>query len=136
MSDGTVRAKQPYEMPFAEFASAVRPSGAVNRLPQIGNSNAVVSYSIYMNGKVGASLPPATQEQVFDGAVLHTVTERLGLNPESYRDNLKVAELIAETRTMQERNAQLVQQLATITEYAHQLEQRLASSQVADGKQK
>lgn len=95
MSDGTVRAKQPYEMPFAEFASAVRPSGAVNRLPQIGNSNAVVSYSIYMNGKVGASLPPATQEQVFDGAVLHTVTERLGLNPESYRDNLKVAELIA-----------------------------------------
>ena len=50
--------------------------------------------------------------------------------------NRKVAELIAETRTMQERNAQLVQQLATITEYAHQLEQRLASSQVADGKQK
>jgi hypothetical protein len=95
MSESTERMKQPYEMPFAEFASAVRTSGAVNRLPQLGSGDQVLSYSVYMNGKLAQQLPGGAQEQNFDGLMVHALTEKLGLNSESFRDNLKVAELAA-----------------------------------------
>lgn len=89
------RMKQPYEMPFAEFAAAVRPSGAVNRLPQIGRGDPVLSYSVYMNGPAAKELPASAQEHLFRDVMVHALTDKLGLDSKSFRDNMKVAELVA-----------------------------------------
>lgn len=85
----------PSEMSFEDFASAVKPSGAVNRFPSIGAGANMFSYSVYMNGPMAAQLPLHTREHEFKDVMLHALTEKLGLDSEAARDNLKVAELVA-----------------------------------------
>ena len=87
--------KTPAEMSFAEFAEAVKPSGAVNRFPSIGVGVDVYSYSVYMNGPLAAELPEHAREHAFKDVTLHALTEKLQLDSGSARDNLKVAELVA-----------------------------------------
>lgn len=88
-------AKRPCEMLFGEFAESVKPSGAANRLPQLGSGQEVLSYSVYMNGPLVTAMPEEAREHVYRDVMLHALTEKLGLNSESFRDNLKVAELVA-----------------------------------------
>ena len=87
--------KKPHEMTFSEFAESVRPSGAVNRMPQLGTGQEVLTYSVYMNGPAAEELSGDAQEHHYRDVMLHALTEKLGLNPEAFRDNLKVAELVA-----------------------------------------
>lgn len=87
--------KKPHEMTFSEFAETVRPSGAVNRMPQLGTGQDVLTYSVYMNGPVADELSVDAQEHHYRDVMLHALTEKLGLNPDAFRDNLKVAELVA-----------------------------------------
>lgn len=87
--------KKPHEMSFAEFAESVQPSGGVNRWPQFGTGKEMVSYSVYMNGPLSQQLPEAAREHEYRDVTLQALTEKLGLSPESYRDNMKVAELVA-----------------------------------------
>lgn len=82
-------------IPFAEFAKAVVPDGAVNRLPQIGSGMEVLTYSVFMNGPAAKDIPFDSQESHYQDVMLHPLTEKLGLNPEVFRDNMKVAELVA-----------------------------------------
>lgn len=82
-------------MPFAEFANTLKPSGAVNRLPSIGVGEEVFSYSVYMNGPLAKSLPAEVQEFQFKDVMVYALTEKLNLDSGSFRDNLKVAELVA-----------------------------------------
>lgn len=91
----TVDKRQPHEMPFGEFAEAALASGAINRWPAIGSGLAVLSFSVYMNGEVGKRLTDNNKELEFQGVTVEALTERLGLDPESFRDNLRVAEIIA-----------------------------------------
>lgn len=93
--ENTERSKHLHEMPFAEFAAAVRPSGASNKLPQIGAADPVVSYSVYLNGRAADALPGSAKEHHFDGLMVRALTEKVGLDPNLFRDNLKVAELVA-----------------------------------------
>lgn len=85
----------PRILPFAEFADSVKPSGAVNRFPQIGSGMDVLTYSVYMNGPAAKDIPVDSQESHYQDVMLHPLTEKLGLNPEVFRDNMKVAELVA-----------------------------------------
>jgi len=85
----------PAEMSFAQFAEAVKPSGAVNRFPLIGAGRDVFSYSVYMNGPLAAKLPYTSREHEFKDVMVHALVEKLGLDPLSPRDNLKVAEIVA-----------------------------------------
>lgn len=87
--------KKPHEMTFSEFAETVRPSGAVNRMPQLGAGQDVLTYSVYMNGPAASELSADAQEHHYRDVMLHALTEKLGLNPDAFRDNLKVAELVA-----------------------------------------
>lgn len=87
--------KQLFEMSFAEFAEAVKPSGAVNRFPSLGAGADVFSYSVYMNGPQLKELPEHLRELEFKDVMVHALTEKLQLNPTSSRDNLKVSELVA-----------------------------------------
>lgn len=85
----------PQILPFAEFAESVVPNGAVNRLPQIGSGMEVLTYSVFMNGPAAKDIPFDSQESHFQDVMLHPLTAKLGLNPEVFRDNMKVAELVA-----------------------------------------
>lgn len=87
--------KQPHEMTFSEFVEAVKPSAGMNRWPQLGEAKEVVSYSVYMNGEIVDRLPQAAREQEYRDVALHALTEKLGLDSHSLRDNLKVAEVVA-----------------------------------------
>ncbi len=87
--------KKPFEMPFAEFADSVQPSGAVNRLPAIGGGSDVFTYSVYMNGPLAVELPADARDHEFKDVMLYALTDQLALNSSSFRDNLKVAELVA-----------------------------------------
>lgn len=82
-------------MGFEDFANAVRPTGAVNRWPQLGDAEEVVTYSVYLNGPVAQQLAQTSQDHEYKDVMLHALTEKLGLNPQSPRDNLKVAELVS-----------------------------------------
>lgn len=82
------------DMPFSQFATAVRPTAAVNRFPPIGSGQDVFSYSVYLNGEVAQALPEGAQEQVIVDVTLHALTEKLGFDSASARNNLKVAELV------------------------------------------
>lgn len=86
---------KPHEMTFTEFAASVKPTAGMNRWPQLGAAADVVSYSVYLNGPDAKELPQSLQEQEFKDVLLHPLTEKLGLNSQSMRDNLKVAELVA-----------------------------------------
>lgn len=87
--------KKPFEMSFAEFADSVKPSGAVNKLPAIGGGSDVYSYSVYMNGPLANELPIDAQDFQFKDVHVYALTEKLGLNSGSFRDNLKASELVA-----------------------------------------
>lgn len=87
--------KKPYEMAFAEFAESVKPSGAVNRSLATAGGSDVFSYSVYMNGPLAAELPIDAQDFQFKDVMVYAMTEKLGLNSTSFRDNLKAAELVA-----------------------------------------
>lgn len=87
--------KKPSQLPFAEFAVAVQPSGAIGRIPSVGAAADVYTYSVYMNGPIGQALPRHAQEHTHKDVTLQALTEKLQLNPLSARDNLKVAELVS-----------------------------------------
>lgn len=87
--------KSPAEMPFAAFAEAVLPTGAVNRFPSVGPSADLYSYTVYMNGPLSAGLPEYAREYTYNDVTLHALTEKLNLDPRKARDNLKVAEVVA-----------------------------------------
>lgn len=87
--------KQAHEMSFQEFAESANLSAGVNRWPQVGASADVVSYTVYMNGQTAEMLPESAREHEFRDVLLYPLTEKLGLDPHSVRDNTKVAELLA-----------------------------------------
>lgn len=91
----TTDQRKPHEMPFGEFAEAAMASGAINRWPAIGSGLAVLSFSVYMNGNVSKELSDKQKESEFQGVTVNALTEKLGLDPDSFRDNLRVAEIIA-----------------------------------------
>jgi len=82
-------------MTFVEFANEMRPSGAVNRVTLPGMETDSISYSAYMNGPGAADLPMDAQEYVFKDVMVNALTEKMGLDPMSFRDNLKMAEIVA-----------------------------------------
>jgi len=90
----TQELKMPHRLNFEQFFNNVKPTGAVNRLPSnIGMP--VSTYTIYLNGPYTNDLPLKLKEFTFDNLTVNSLTEKLGLDPESLRDNLKVAELVA-----------------------------------------
>lgn len=82
-------------MSFEEFANAIKPSGAANRLPSLGVGEDVHTYSVYMNGPLAEKMPLDVQQFEFKDVMLYALTEKLKLNSQSFRDNLKVAEVVA-----------------------------------------
>lgn len=85
----------PSEISFSDFAELMQPSGAVNRFPAIGKGPDVYSYTVYMNGPMNSGIPGHSLEHTFKDVMLHALTDKLGLNSASARDNLKVAEVVA-----------------------------------------
>lgn len=71
------------------------PSDAVNRFPSIGSGADMLSYTVYMNGAAGRNLPEHLQQHDFKDVTLAALSEKLGLDPKSHRDNLKVAEVVS-----------------------------------------
>jgi hypothetical protein len=67
----------------------------MNRWPQMGQAKEVVSYTVNMNGDEAAQLPDAARDHEYRDVAIHALTEKLGLDPHSFRDNVKVAELLA-----------------------------------------
>ena len=84
-----------HEMLFEDFYAALRPTGGVNRLPPVGAGEDVLIYSVYMNGPLAKELPDDLGEQHYKDVMLHALTEKLGFDSTSYRDNIKVAEMVA-----------------------------------------
>jgi hypothetical protein len=84
-----------FDLPFAEFAQLVKPSGAINRFPSLGVGADVFSYSVYMNGPLAETLSSDVKEHEFKDVMVVALTEKLGLDSRSARDNLKVAEIVA-----------------------------------------
>ena len=87
--------KPVHEMGFQEFVDHAQPSSGMNRWPQLAAAQDVVSYSVYMNGEIVEWLPQGVREHEFRDVLLHPLTEKLGLDSHSLRDNLKVAQLLA-----------------------------------------
>lgn len=83
------------DMGFAEFAEAMRPSGGINRYTLPGTEIDVHSYSVYMNGPLAEQLPANVREHEFREVMVNALTEKLGLDPDSFRDPMKVAEIVA-----------------------------------------
>ncbi len=79
---------------FSEFAENVKVSGAVNRV-HAGFSGDMKSYSVYLDGAMAEKLPASVREQEFRDVTLEALTEKLGLKAESFRDVLRVGELVA-----------------------------------------
>ncbi|CAG0961303.1 hypothetical protein RHDC4_00708 [Rhodocyclaceae bacterium] len=82
-------------MSFANFAAAVRPSGAVNRYTMPGTDIDIHSYSVYLNGPLAEQLPNDAREHEFRDVMVNALTEKLGLDSASFRDTMKVAEIVA-----------------------------------------
>lgn len=82
-------------MSFGEFAEAVRPSGGINRYTLPGTDIDVHSYSVYMNGALAEHLPENVREHEFRDVMVNALTEKIGLDPDSFRDTMKVAEIVA-----------------------------------------
>lgn len=80
--------------PFAEFAASVKASGGLNRFPG-PEGNETKSYSVYLDGKFAEGLPQQVREQEFRDVTLQALTEKVGLDQNSFRDCLRVAELVA-----------------------------------------
>lgn len=84
-----------FNLPFAEFAALVKPSGAINRFPSIGVGADVFSYSVYMNGPLAETMSADVKQHEFKDVMVIALTEKLGLDNTAARDNLKVAEIVA-----------------------------------------
>lgn len=84
-----------HEQTFSEFAEAIRPSGGMNRWPQLGQATENVTYSVNMNGAQASEIPDGSCDHEFRDVAIHALTQNLGLDPHSFRDNVKVAELLA-----------------------------------------
>jgi hypothetical protein len=84
-----------HDLSFPAFAEAIRPSGGMNRWPQLGQAKEVVSYTVSMNGDRANQLPESGRDHEYRDVAVHALTEKLGLDPHSFRDNVKVAELLA-----------------------------------------
>lgn len=84
-----------HEMTFAEFVKAMHPSGGLNRWPGPGAHKGVQSYTVFMTGDAAERLPKNLRTQEFSDATVEALTEKLGLNPKSFRDNIRVAEIVA-----------------------------------------
>lgn len=82
-------------MSFAQFAAAVRPSGGINRYTMPGTDIDVHTWSVYMNGPLAEQLPANAREHEFRDVMVNALTEKLGLDSGSFRDTLKVAEIVA-----------------------------------------
>lgn len=79
---------------FSEFAENVKVSAAVNRV-HAGFNGDMKSYSVYLSGTMADQVPASVREQEFNDVTLEALTERLGLKTESFRDVLRVGELVA-----------------------------------------
>jgi hypothetical protein len=84
-----------HTLTFDEFADAIRATGGMNRWPQLGQASENVTYSVHMNGERAAEIPDGSREHEFRDVAIHALTQNLGLDPRSFRDNVKVAELLA-----------------------------------------
>lgn len=84
-----------HDLSFPAFAEAIRPSGGMSRWPQLGQAKEVVSYTVSMNGDAATQLPETARDHEYRDVAIHALTEKLGLDPLSFRDNVKVAELLA-----------------------------------------
>lgn len=84
-----------YDLTFSEFAEAIRPSGGMNRWPVLGEAKEIVSYSVSMNGAQASQLEATAQNHEYRDVAIHALTDSLGLDSKSFRDNVKVAELLA-----------------------------------------
>lgn len=114
--------RKAHQMPFGEFAVACEASGAVDRWPDIVSGVMTVGFHVYMNGDVSKNLSTKNKETEFQGVTVTALTEALGLNPESFRDNLRVAEILA-TRTAW---------MGTVREANMKLDEPALSDQVMD----
>ena len=90
--------RMPHQMPFGEFAVACEANGALDRWPDIVAGIAVVGFSVYMNGDASKTLPEKDRKTEYQNVTVSALTGALGLDGESFRDNLRVAEILA-TRT-------------------------------------
>lgn len=84
-----------YDLSFPAFAEAIRPSGGMNRWPQLGEAKEVVSYTVSMNGDSAGDLPESARDHEYRDVAIHALTEKLGLDPRSFGNNVKVAEMLA-----------------------------------------
>lgn len=84
-----------YEMPFAEFYAAAKPTSAVNRFPGASGETPVCSYQVHLNGNITDELDEGSKNFDFKDVMVIELTKKLGLDPEYFRDNLKVCELVA-----------------------------------------
>lgn len=84
-----------HDLSFPAFAEAIRPSGGMSRWPQLGQSKEVVSYTVSMKGDAATQLPETARDHEYRDVAIHALTEKLGLDPQSFRDNVKVVELLA-----------------------------------------
>lgn len=83
-----------HELGFQEFVELARPSASVNRLVGFNGADTLI-YEVFMNGAIGKALGADLERQQFQGAMLHKIVEEVGLDPLSFRDATKVAELVA-----------------------------------------
>lgn len=84
-----------HEVPFRDFVEAIKPMGSANRLPAIGKSEDVLIYQVHFNGHGARYLPAGTNEYQYGDMAVHKLTESLGLDSKNFRDNVRVAEILA-----------------------------------------
>lgn len=84
-----------HEVTFREFVDELQPMGSANRLPRIGLSAEVLVYQVYFNGSGAELLPETAREYRYNDVTLHRLTEAFGLDAARFRDNVRVAEVLA-----------------------------------------
>jgi hypothetical protein len=83
-------------MSFEEFAENIKATCAANKFPSVGaGCEDVYSYSVYLNGPLADKLPENIREMHVKDVWLTAKTAEVGLNPELFRDNTRVLELVA-----------------------------------------
>lgn len=87
--------KKPFEMTFAEFYEAAKPTCAANRLPEMNHGLPVHSYAVFLNGAIAADLAQDARNHKFPDTMVTASARNLGMNPRNLRDNMKVCELTA-----------------------------------------
>lgn len=114
--------KSIHNVPFRDFVDAVQPMASANRLPRIGQSAEVLVYQVYFNGAGADFLPESAREYVYNDVTLHRLTEAFGLDPERFRDNARVAEILAVRSAW----------MTAVLEASANLESRLSDAVVRD----